>query len=240
MPVQSLIDDDYLKARSTLINSNKANIDIEHGVVSDCISHTDVEENHTETTHFCVIDKEGNICFIYDINWYDLWFRYHNCRLRCVLNTTMDGFDVVDGGINEIAPYKRPLSNMAPTIVMHHGKPILTVGAPGAISIIASVAQTLINVLVFGMDIQQAIDEPRIYSSHPNRIEWEPQFSQSTILALIARGHAMEHKPDAYIGDVHGLPVDLNTRDASGGADDTREGTVIGGDVLSIRKQPLI
>ncbi|MDI1796560.1 gamma-glutamyltransferase, partial [Staphylococcus aureus] len=81
---------------------------------------------------------------------------------------------------------------------------ILTVGAPGAISIIASVAQTLINVLVFGMDIQQAIDEPRIYSSHPNRIEWEPQFSQSTILALIARGHAMEHKPDAYIGDVHG------------------------------------
>lgn len=63
--------------------------------------------------------------------------------------------------------------------------------------------------------------------------------SQSTILALIARGHAMEHKPDAYIGDVHGLQVDLNTRDASGGADDTREGTVIGGDVLSIRKQPL-
>ena len=78
-----------------------------------------------------------------------------------LLNTTMDGFDVVAGGINEIAPYKRPLSNMAPTIVMHHGKPILTVGAPGAISIIASVAQTLINVLVFGMDIQQAIDEPK-------------------------------------------------------------------------------
>ncbi|MCZ1215879.1 gamma-glutamyltransferase, partial [Enterococcus faecium] len=140
-----------------------------------------------------------------------------------LLNTTMDGFDVVDGGINEIAPYKRPLSNMAPTIVMYHGKPILTVGAPGAISIIASVAQTLINVLVFGMDIQQAIDEPRIYSSHPNRIEWEPQFSQSTILALIAHGHAMEHKPDAYIGDVHGLQVDPTTYEASGGSDDTRE-----------------
>lgn len=128
---------------------------------------------------------------------------------------------------------------MAPTIVMHHGKPILTVGAPGAISIIASVAQTLINVLVFGMDIQQAIDEPRIYSSHPNRIEWEPQFSQSTILALIARGHAMEHKPDAYIGDVHGLHVDPTTYEASGGSDDTREGTVMGGEVLVIRKQPL-
>ncbi len=69
---------------------------------------------------------------------------------------------------------------MAPTIV------ILSQESNGgactrAISIIASVAQTLINVLVFGMDIQQAIDEPRVYSSHPNRIEWEPQFSQSTI-----------------------------------------------------------
>ncbi|MBR8858992.1 gamma-glutamyltransferase, partial [Staphylococcus aureus] len=217
VPVQSLIDDDYLKARSTLIDSNKANIDIEHGVVSDCISHTDVEENHTETTHFCVIDKEGNIAsFTTSIGMiYGSGITIPGYGV--LLNTTMDGFDVVDGGINEIAPYKRPLSNMAPTIVMHHGKPILTVGAPGAISIIASVAQTLINVLVFGMDIQQAIDEPRIYSSHPNRIEWEPQFSQSTILALIARGHAMEHKPDAYIGDVHGLQVDLNTRDASGG-----------------------
>ncbi|WP_426286870.1 gamma-glutamyltransferase [Staphylococcus aureus] len=240
LPVQSLIDDDYLKARSTLIDSNKANIDIEHGVVSDCISHTDVEENHTETTHFCVIDKEGNIAsFTTSIGMiYGSGITIPGYGV--LLNTTMDGFDVVAGGINEIAPYKRPLSNMAPTIVMHHGKLILTVGAPGAISIIASVAQTLINVLVFGMDIQQAIDEPRIYSSHPNRIEWEPQFSQSTILALTARGHAMEHKPDAYIGDVHGLHVDLNTRDASGGADDTREGTVMGGEVLSIRKQPLL
>ncbi|MEO4433518.1 gamma-glutamyltransferase, partial [Staphylococcus aureus] len=166
--------------------SNKANIDIEHGVVSDCISHTDVEENHTETTHFCVIDKEGNIAsFTTSIGMiYGSGITIPGYGV--LLNTTMDGFDVVDGGINEIAPYKRPLSNMAPTIVMYHGKPILTVGAPGAISIIASVAQTLINVLVFGMDIQQAIDEPRIYSSHPNRIEWEPQFSQSTILALIA------------------------------------------------------
>ncbi|MDF4070561.1 gamma-glutamyltransferase, partial [Staphylococcus aureus] len=61
----------------------------------------------------------------------------------------------------------------------------------------------------------------------------------STILALIARGHAMEHKPDAYIGDVHGLQVDPTTYEASGGSDDTREGTVMGGEVLVIRKQPL-
>ncbi|EVJ89380.1 gamma-glutamyltransferase, partial [Staphylococcus aureus M0752] len=106
VPVQSLIDDDYLKARSTLINSNKANIDIEHGVVSDCISHTDVEENHTETTHFCVIDKEGNIAsFTTSIGMiYGSGITIPGYGV--LLNTTMDGFDVVDGGINEIAPYK--------------------------------------------------------------------------------------------------------------------------------------
>ncbi|KTE93979.1 hypothetical protein FE68_15355, partial [Staphylococcus aureus] len=73
------------------------------------------------------------------------------------------------------------------------------------------------------------MDEPRIYRSHPNRIEWEPQFSQSKILALIAHGHPMEHKPDAYIGDVHGVQVDPTTYEASGGSDDTSEGTVLGG-----------
>ncbi|WP_460374092.1 gamma-glutamyltransferase, partial [Staphylococcus aureus] len=152
-----------------------------------------------------------------------------------LFNTTIYGFDVVDCGIKEIAPYKRPLSNMAPTLVIYHGKPILTVGAPVAIIILATVAQTLINVLVFGMDIQQDIDEPRIYRSHPNRIEWEPQFSQSTILALIAHGHAMEHKPDAYIVDVHGIQVDPTTYEDSGGSDNTREGNVMGGEVLVIR-----
>ncbi|MEJ7543075.1 gamma-glutamyltransferase, partial [Staphylococcus intermedius] len=72
-----------------------------------------------------------------------------------LLNTTMDGFDVISGGINEIEPHKRPLSNMAPTIITENGKPIMEVGAPGAISIIASVVQTIINVLDFGMSIQE-------------------------------------------------------------------------------------
>ncbi|RZI08229.1 gamma-glutamyltransferase, partial [Staphylococcus aureus] len=82
------------------------------------------------------------------------------------------------------------------------------------------------NVLVFGRDIVQAIYHPRIYSRHTIRIQWEPQFSHSPILALLARGHAMVHKSQAYIESVHGLHLDLNTRHASGGADDPREGTV--------------
>ena len=66
-----------------------------------------------------MIDKEGNIAS-FDINRYDLRIGYYDSGYGVLLNTTMDGFDVVDGGINEIT-IKRPLSNMAPTIVMHHG-----------------------------------------------------------------------------------------------------------------------
>ncbi len=76
--------------------------------MSDCISHTDVEENHTETTHFCVIDKEGNIAsFTTSIGMiYGSGITISGYGV--LLNTTMDGFDVVDGGINEIAPSQRP------------------------------------------------------------------------------------------------------------------------------------
>ncbi|EHJ08035.1 gamma-glutamyltransferase [Staphylococcus simiae] len=238
IPIKALIDDDYLKERSTLINKDYANIAITHGHLQSNVSHTAIDEQHTETTHFSVIDKDGNIAsFTTSVGMiYGSGITIPGYGL--LLNTTIDGFDIVPGGINEIEPCKRPLSNMAPTIITKDSKPILTVGSPGAISIITSIVQTLINVLEFDMTIDQAIDEPRIYSSHPNRIEWEPQFSQRTILALIAKGHAMEKQPDTYIGDVHGLQIDPETSAVMGGADDTREGTIIGEDVYIVRDKP--
>lgn len=241
IPVDALIDEGYLKERSNLIQGNRANFDIEHGTsIPSSIAHTDVDEKHTETTHFSVTDQYGNVAsFTTSIGMiYGSGMTVPGYGV--LLNTTIDGFDVVTGGINEIEPRKRSLSNMAPTIVTKNGKPILEVGAPGAISIIASVVQTLINVIDFDMTIQQAIDEPRIYSSNPSRIEWEPQFTQSTILKLIAKGHAFERKPEIYIGDVHGLQIDEKTNAASGGADDTREGVIIGGDVYIVRDKPSV
>lgn len=238
VPVSELIDEDYLKQRNEIIDQHIANFNIEHGELSNSSrveSHTHIDETHTETTHFSVTDRFGNVAsFTTSIGMiYGSGITIPGYGV--LLNTTMDGFDVISGGINEIEPHKRPLSNMAPTIITENGKPIMEVGAPGAISIIASVVQTIINVLDFGMSIQEAIDEPRIYTSNPSRIEWEPKFDQTLILKLIAKGHAFEHRPDPYIGDVHGLQFLENG--VIGGADNTREGTVAGGPVYYVREK---
>lgn len=234
VPTKQLIDDTYLKERSKLINEQYANFDINHGTtIPNVESHTHIDENHTETTHFSVTDQYGNVAsFTTSIGMiYGSGMTIPGYGV--LLNTTIDGFDVVSGGINEIESHKRSLSNMAPTIITKDGKPFLEVGAPGAISIIASIAQTIINVIDFNMTIQQAIDEPRIYTSNPSRIEWEPQFTQETIIKLIAKGHAFEHTPESYIGDVHGLQ--FTEAGTLGGTDDTREGTIMGGKIKIVR-----
>lgn len=270
VPISELLNEDYLKNRSNNIQSQYANFNINHGVFGEQQSNTNIDEQHTETTHYSVTDSYGNVAsFTTSVGMiYGSGITVPGYGL--LLNTTMNDFDVVKGGINEIEPGKRPISSMTPTLIMKDAKPFMEVGSPGAISIIACVVQTVINVLDFDMSIQQAINEPRIYSSNPSRIEWEPQFSQSTILELINKGHAMERKPEAYIGDVHGLRFDYsngkNNNTAShskinsdqhnyskkgvgntnttqlhvfvtGGADDTREGTVMGGNVYVKRSQ---
>jgi gamma-glutamyltranspeptidase/glutathione hydrolase len=270
VPISELLNEDYLKNRSNNIQSQYANFNINHGVFSEQQSNTNIDEQHTETTHYSVTDRYGNVAsFTTSVGMiYGSGITVPGYGL--LLNTTMNDFDVVKGGINEIEPGKRPISSITPTLIMKDAKPFMEVGSPGAISIIACVVQTIINVLDFDMSIQQAINEPRIYSSNPSRIEWEPQFSQSTILELINKGHAMERKPEAYIGDVHGLRFDYsngknNDTDShskinsdqhnyskssvgntnttqphvfvTGGADDTREGTVMGGNVYVKRSQ---
>ncbi|MCG7338990.1 gamma-glutamyltransferase [Staphylococcus sp. ACRSN] len=242
IPVKELIDESYLKERSQLIHDDYANFEIGPGsTIPSVESHTNVDEKHTETTHFSVTDKDGNIAsFTTSIGMiYGSGMTIPGYGI--LLNTTIDGFDVVEGGINEIESNKRSLSNMSPIIVTKDDQPVLEVGAPGAISIIASVVQTLINVIDFDMTIQQAIGEPRIYTSNPSRIEWERQFKQSTILELIAKGHAFELNPESYIGDVHGLQFDIENGLVRGGTDDTREGVVIGKNdkYVSIQEPPI-
>lgn len=121
------------------IDSNKVNIDIEYGVVFDCISYIDVEENYIEIIYFCVIDKEGNIVLFMILIGMIYGSGIMILGYGVLLNIIMDGFDVVVGGINEIVFYKWLLSNMVLMIVMYYGKLILIVGVFGVISIIVSV-----------------------------------------------------------------------------------------------------
>ena len=127
----------------------------------------------TETTHFCVIDKEGNaVSLTYTLN---LGFGSGVAvpEAGFLLNDEMDdfatrpgfpdSFGIVQGEKNAIAPNKRPLSSMTPTIVLKENRPFLILGAPGGGRIITAVLQVMLNVIDYGMAGQQAVDFPRIH-----------------------------------------------------------------------------
>src|SRR5206468_7659912 len=127
----------------------------------------------TNTTHYAIVDKAGNaVSVTYTLNE-SFGARVVAEGTGVLLNDEMDDFTVklgepnlyglVQGELNAIAPGKRPLSSMSPTIVMRDGKPLLVLGTPGGSWIITTVVHTILNVVDYGMTIQEAVDAPRFH-----------------------------------------------------------------------------
>jgi gamma-glutamyltranspeptidase/glutathione hydrolase len=135
------------------------------------------EGNHT--THYSIADQYGNaVAVTYTLNdWFGA--RVTAAGTGMLLNNEMDDFTakvgvpnlygLVQGENNKIEPGKRPLSSMSPTIVTRDGKPWMILGTPGGSRIITAVTLTLLNVIDFGMDLQEAVDAPRIHQ------QWLPE-----------------------------------------------------------------
>lgn len=134
------------------------------------------EGNHT--THYSVVDKDGNaVAVTYTVN-----YLFGNKQIAgdtgFFLNDEMDDFTgkpgvangagLVQGVINQVEPGKRPLSSMTPTIVLRDGKPFMLTGSPGSATIISSTLESFINVVDFGMNMQQAVNAPRVHQ------QWYP------------------------------------------------------------------
>ena len=138
-------------------------------------------------------------------------------------------FGLIQSEANAIAPQKRPLSSMTPTIVMKDGKVLFAVGSPGGSTIINTVLQVIVNVLDFGMNIQEAIDEPRFHHQWlPDKISWEPfEFSRDTYDALEKMGHIFKETPE-FIGDAHAIGVDPKDGARLGASDPRRGGIAVG------------
>lgn len=159
-----------------------------------------VDYEHTETTHFSIVDAEGNaVAMTYTLNG-SFGSGVTAPGLGFLLNNEMDDFaakpgspnmfGLVQGEANAIQPGKRPLSSMTPTIVLRRGKPYLVIGAPGGSRIITGVMQVILNVIDFGMNIQEAIDQPRFHHQwQPDKLYLERGFSPDTVALLKARGH---------------------------------------------------
>src|SRR5262249_6720690 len=193
----------------------------------------------TETTHFTVIDEEGNVVTnTYTLNGgFGAGVTANGTGV--LLNNEMDDFTSKPGvpnayGLlqsenNAIAPRKRPLSAMTPTIVLKDGKVLFAVGSPGGPTIINTVLQVVVNVVDFGMNIQQAIDFPRVHHQWmPDRIQWEPYgLNRDSRSVLEKRGQVFADKP-GYIGDAQGIAIEAKTGVRLGASDPRLGGVPVG------------
>ena len=192
-----------------------------------------------ETTQFTIIDADGNVVS----NTYTLNESYGSAATipgtGMLINDEMDDFTskpgvpnvygLIQGEANSIAPHKRPLSSMTPTIVLKDGKVAFATGSPGGSTIMNTVLQVIVNVIDYGMDLQQAVDAPRFHHQWlPDKIAWEPfEFSRDTRDALEKMGHVFAEKP-GEIGDAESVAVDAKNGERLGASDPRRGGMAIG------------
>jgi gamma-glutamyltranspeptidase/glutathione hydrolase len=180
-PLDRLLDKGYAEKVRAVIDPNKAGIskDIKPGVPP---------HEGSNTTHYSIVDKWGNaVSVTYTLNdWFGA--KVTAAGTGVLLNNEMDDFTskvgvpnlygLVQGEANAIAPGKRPLSSMSPTIMTKDGKPVFVVGTPGGSRIITAVLHTILNVVDYGMDVQEAVDAPRFHQ------QWLPDVTNVETFAL--------------------------------------------------------
>ena len=234
VPIAGLIDKAYAAQLRSSINTERASrsTEVKAGRPAGYESE--------DTTHFTVVDAEGNAV----ANTYTLNNSYGSAAIAkgtgIMLNDEMDDFaakpgtpnlyGLIQGERNAVAPKKRPLSAMTPTIVLRKdGSLWFTVGSPGGPTIINTVLCIITNVIDYEMNIQQAIDAPRIHHQWlPDELTGEPfGLSGDTQRALTTRGHTLAKK--RYLGDAEGIMIEEKTGVRLGATDPRRsDGQAVG------------
>jgi gamma-glutamyltranspeptidase/glutathione hydrolase len=245
VPVAQLIDKKYAAKW-------REGIDPEHATASTALTRPAFEEldraaalhapyigpEPENTTHYSVVDPEGNAVAVTTTLNDSFGSKVTVEGLGFLLNDEMDDFSskpgepnqfgLREGVANAIAPGKRPLSAMTPTIVVRDGKPVLVLGSPGGPTIITTVANVLLNSIDSGYDIQQAVNAPRFH------MQWMPdvlrvegiQTSPDTIQLLEKMGYKVERKK--VWGDAECIAIDPKTGERLGASDARNEGKAVG------------
>lgn len=201
------------------------------------------ESNHT--THYSVMDADGNAVAV--TTTINDWFgsRVTADGLGFLMNDEMDDFSAKPGvpnsdgllqsDVNAVGPGKRPLSSMTPTIVVRDGKTVMVLGSPGSSKIITTVANVLMGVVDYGMNIQEAVNAPRFHNQWmPDVLSVEPWFSPDTLGLLRHMGYNIEvglhygGDVDFYWSDAECIAVDAKTGDRLGASDGRGPGKAVG------------
>ena len=197
------------------------------------------------TTHYSVVDAEGNAVAV--TTTLNDWFgsRVTAPGLGFLLNDEMDDFtvkpgvgngdDLIQAPANAIGGGKRPLSSMAPTIVLHNGEPFLVLGSPGSSRIITTVANVLVGVVDYGMNIQEAVNAPRFHHQWlPDILSVEKWFSPDSVHLLeqmgykvtVGVGHGEDWRP--YWSDAECIAIDPGSGERLGASDGRNSGKAVG------------
>jgi gamma-glutamyltranspeptidase/glutathione hydrolase len=181
------------------------------------------------TSHLSVIDKQGNIVALTQTINFFFGSGVLVPGTGIMLNDEMDDFNPQPGTSNSVEPKKRPLSSMTPTIMLKNGKPFLSVGSPGATRIISALTQIIVNVVDFRMNIQDAIEAPRIHCMTGD-IFMESRIPKEVQEALIAKGHKLNVRGavDLYFGGAQGVMIDPASGMLYGAGDPRRDGVAVG------------
>lgn len=224
IPMDKLLADSYLKERMQSFDLSKASLssDIKPGKIE--------YSESTETTHYSIVDQFGNAVAATTTINDGFGSKYYCDELGFFLNNEMDDFSskpgvpnmfgLVGNDANSIAPQKRMLSSMSPTIVEKNGQLYMVVGSPGGSTIITAVLQTILNVYEYQMSMQQAVNAPRFHHQWlPDEITFEPKtFEQSTLNDLKSKGYIINEKNTPISSKVDAILV-LPNKSLEGGAD---------------------
>ena len=233
IPVENLLSPSYLKKRME-------NFSFDGATKSSVVARGEIKGYESnQTTHYSIVDTQGNAISATTTLNDNYGSKIYCEELGFFLNNQMDDFSAKAGvpnlyGLtgseaNSIAPEKRMLSSMTPTIVEKNGKLFMVVGTPGGSTIITSVLQTILNVYEFNMTMQQAVDAPRFHHQWlPDEITFEPNsFAKDVINQLKGKGYFINEKNKEIIGEVDAVLILPNGK-LEGGADKRGDNKAVG------------
>jgi gamma-glutamyltranspeptidase/glutathione hydrolase len=245
IPVAQLIDKTYAADWRASINPNKASSS--SGLQRPSMAQLDqsaanrlpsIGRESQNTTHYSVVDEAGDAVAVTTTLNDRFGSRVTLPGLGFLLNGEMDDFasklgvpnlyGLLQGEANAIAPGKRPLSTMAPTMLVKDGRLLLVLGSPGGATIVSTVANILINAVDFGEDIQRAVNAPRFHHQWmPDELTVEAwQLSPDTLALLEKMGHKL--KRSASWGDAECVAIDWRTGERLGASDARNGGSAVG------------
>jgi gamma-glutamyltranspeptidase/glutathione hydrolase len=242
IPYEGLLSKDYARERRQLIDPNKASLELRPGeperfmkdaapVDRPLKPNTNGEADHEgDTSYIAAIDKDRNMVSFEPSLHSGFGTGVVMGETGVIFNCRGDYYSLEPGHANALAPGKRPRSTLQSTLVMKDGQPHMVLGSPGGDDQIMRTMQTLLNMIEFGMNVQQAIEAPRWstrsfpaspfpHTMYPGDLSVEARVAESVRQALTAKGHKLRASGAWTMGANAAIVVDLKTGVLSAGAD---------------------